>query len=522
MEGNDGCDVLKGRASHNAVSQKLSRRGRCGKSKFQKNPSPGTREERYRSLFQNAIQGVFQSTQDGRFVIANPACASILGHASPEEFTGGKGKSLKRFFADPAAFERLQFLLSDTGVVPKFETEVVRPDKKRIWISLKIAAVTHGNGVAPSYQGWIEDITEQKKAEERAHYLSFHDALTGVYNRAYFEEEVKRLDTARQLPISLIVGDMNSLKIINDGFGHEEGDKRLREISGILRQSCRKEDVIARLGGDEFSVFLPRTGAKSADEVMERIKYLCKAKSTGPVDLSIALGAGTKEEPSQDLQDIFRKAEERMYKNKLSESKALRNSSIASMRRILLEKSCETEAHFERLKRAVLRVGRSLNLPGDEIDRLVLLSAWHDVGNIALPSEILKKNRTLAAEEWNEIRRHPEIGYRIAESCRELAPISEAILGHHERWDGTGYPLNWKGHEIPLISRIFSIADAYDLMTHGRIYKSPLERQAVLQELKGGAGRQFDPELVKIFVRDISKIKQSAIVPKFVAKEFRQ
>ena len=458
MLGNNSYVVLENQDWRTGIRHATGFRKGCRPMPSRAIAPMGGEEEKYRSLFDNALEGVFQTTEDGQFVIANPACARILGYGSPEEFTGRNNKSLGQFFADPAQFRNLKGVLAKTGVVPKFEAEIVRRDEKRIWISFNLLAVLKPGGVPLYYQGRMEDISDQKKAKERSHYLSFHDSLTGLYNRAYFEEEVKRLDTDRQLPISVIFGDVNSLKLVNDAFGHDEGDKRLQEIAFILRQSCRKEDVIARLGGDEFAVFLPRTSGNTANEIMERVKFLCRRKNRGPVNLSIALGACTKEDPSQDLHDIFRKADECMYRNKLSESKTLRNSSITSMRRILLAKSLESEGHFDRLNRMAVNIGRQKKISSREMDQLVLLASWHDVGNIALPKGILKKPGLLTREEWSEIRKHPEIGYRIAESCRELAPISEGILAHHERWDGTGYPLNRKQHDIPLISRIISIA----------------------------------------------------------------
>ncbi|MDI6753468.1 MAG: PAS domain S-box protein [Thermodesulfobacteriota bacterium] len=461
-------------------------------------------EEKYRSIFENALEGIFQSTLDGHFIVANPACARILGYASAEELITQNVDIERRYFVDPERYREFQQQLKEKGIVQKFEAEVYRRDGSKIWISLNAVAIRDQNAALQFIEGTIEDITERKWADDQIRYLSFHDKLTGLYNRVYFEEELKRLDTERQLPISLIMGDVNGLKLVNDGFGHQEGDKLLTRIAVILKESCRKEDVIARLGGDEFAIFLPRTSYKVTMEIVERIKMACSQASYDPVQLSIAMGAVTKDDPNQDIQDIFKEAEERMYRSKLLESKSVRASIISSLRRTLFEKSHETEEHTYRIQQLALQLGRAFGLSNSELDDLALLATLHDIGKIAIPEGIIIKPGNLSPEEWEIIWKHPEIGYRIAGSSPELAPIAEAILAHHECWDGSGYPQGLKGKEIPLISRIIAIVDAFDVMTYGRPYKEAKTKEACLRELQAKAGTQFDPVLIDLFVKMVS------------------
>ena len=458
-------------------------------------------EERYRGLFENAVEGIFQSTEEGQIIIANSSCARILGYASPEDLTAQGEKSKRLFFADPAKYDEFQRLLADHGAVQKYEVQVFRQDGSTIWISLNALAIRSPSGVPLFYEGRMEDITERKWSEDRIHHLSFHDKLTSLYNRSYFEEEFKRLDTDRQLPISVIMGDVNCLKLVNDAFGHEEGDKFLKQIALIIRDSCRKEDVVARVGGDEFAIFLPRTGAKVTSEIVKRIRCFCRQKSIGSVHLSVALGVGIKETACQDFQGVLRDAEERMYRNKLLENKKIRVSFISSLQRILFAKSYKMEERSRRIKKLALRFGRRLKVSEGILDELALLATWHDIGKVAIPEEVLRKPGSLTPEDEKWIRKHPEIGYRIAESSNEFASIAEAILAHHERWDGSGYPLELKGENIPFISRIVSIVDAYVGMTHGHPHQKAQDGQVALEEIKRGAGTQFDPALVEAFVR---------------------
>jgi len=364
------------------------------------------------------------------------------------------------------------------------------------------------------------DITEIKQNQQTVsldnniYYLNdrerllYKDKLTGLYNKTYFEEELSRLDTKRQLPISLIMGDINGLKLINDAFGHSMGDRALKKAAEIMVNSFRDEDIISRVGGDEFVILLPMTTEKTALEIVERVKRKCENNPLEYIKINISFGVATKTFMDEDINKIYKKAEDRMYFNKLKESKEAKLSMIEFLKKRLEKITYETKSHYDRLKELTLMMAEALNLTEEEKEELRLLCEFHDIGKIGVPKNILQKGSRLNSEEWEDVKRHSEIGYYIAKEIKNASAIDELILTHHERWDGTGYPGLLKNNEIPLVVRIFALADAYDMMVNDRPFQTRMTKEAALEEIKQQAGRQFDPKLAEIFVNLMEDEKQ--------------
>lgn len=354
----------------------------------------------------------------------------------------------------------------------------------------------------------FHDITEQKTREERIIYLNQHDSLTGLYNRTFFEEEKILLDREKQLPLSIIIGDINGLKIINDALGHAEGDKLLIVIAKILEDCCGKEHIIARIGGDEFGILLPGTNNEATAEIIRKINFACqeynKKMSSELYFTSISLGYATKMAVNESLDSLQKNAEENMYKRKLLESRSLHSTIIASMKTTLHEKSQETEEHAQRLIMLSKEVGQKIGLTDEQFDDLELFAGLHDIGKIGINDQILNKPGRLTDEEWVEMKKHSEIGYRIAMSSPELMHIAEYILTHHERFDGNGYPEGLSSEDIPLLSRIVAVVDAYDAMTEDRPYRKGMSKETAITEIIKSSGKQFDPNITEIFIEIIS------------------
>lgn len=344
-------------------------------------------------------------------------------------------------------------------------------------------------------------ISQKQEQEKKTLYLLHHDPLTTLYNRRYFDQALQQQMDSYEPPLSIIMGDVNGLKMINDVFGHDQGDRHLMRIATLFRQIFPEHFTLARVGGDEFAILLPDTPLSEAEEYMNGLKALCSLQTSALIHISVAMGAATATAAGQNLEKVMKQAEDRMYNNKLLENRSTRSSIINSLRQTLEEKTHETEAHCQRLKLSMLSLSKALQLPESQNAEIELLAILHDIGKVAIPNQILDKPGSLTPEEWEVMRSHSEIGFRIASRTPELIAIAEPILYHHERWDGKGYPLGLSGESIPITARILAVVDAYDAMTHDRVYHSGIPAEEALSEIRRCAGTQFDPLVADIFVR---------------------
>lgn len=349
----------------------------------------------------------------------------------------------------------------------------------------------------------FENITERKEAESEILYLSYHDQLTGLYNRRYFEDELARYDVPRNYPISFIMADVNGLKLTNDSFGHQLGDQLLAAVADSLKKCCRKGEIIARLGGDEFIILLPNTDSKSAELMIERIMNYIHGRSVGAVNLSIAFGSATKNSVDEDINETLKIAENRMYKMKLSERPSMRSHMLSTIMSTLHEKNQREKLHSERVSEICVKFGYAVGLSENDIHDLRTAALLHDIGKIGIDEKLLNKSGRLTDEEFDEIKKHPEIGARILSTSSDMKDICEYVLYHHERWDGMGYPSGKAGNLIPIQSRMIAIVDTFDAITSDRSYRKAMPEIAAAEELAKCAGTQFDLELVEIFLNKV-------------------
>lgn len=443
--------------------------------------------------------GVIITDRNGCITFLNQIAEQIIGWKSEEVH----GKQFSEVFVlkneeteEPVENPITKVLNTGVQVGLADHTVIITKRGEAISVADNAAPIKSKSGDIFGVIMVFRDVSLEKAREKEVLFLSHHDALTGLYNRRFADQELIRLDAEKEWPLSIIVGDVNGLKLTNDIFGHDSGDGLLKRIAEGMRSSCRQNDIIARWGGDEFLILLPQTPLQDAQMLVARIKETLEKRSDGILNLSLSLGCAAKTKECDDIQQIVNLAEDRMYQDKLAEAVAYRKTMVDTM--ISLQK--DNDGHAERVRTYSLMMGKQIGLPEHDLEKLGLFAELHDIGKVAISSAILQKSTTLTEDEWDQIRLHPIIGYRIAMNEPSLMSVAEYILSHHERWDGTGYPQGLCGAGIPLYSRLLAVAGAYDTMTNDQPYCKALSRPAALEELQQNAGTQFDAGMVQLLI----------------------
>ncbi|AFA47385.1 diguanylate cyclase and metal dependent phosphohydrolase [Acetobacterium woodii DSM 1030] len=460
-----------------------------------------TSEERNRRLITQMEQGLVlqefifdenEKEQDCQFLYVNSSFERLTGLKSHEII----GKTLTEIMPDSQQFLLSQYIcLLRTNESVRFEKYFEQFEK---YFEV-VAYLPETRQVATI----ISDITKRKKNEEAICYLSDHDYLTGVYNRRYYEEALTKIDVAENMPLSLVISDVNGLKLINESFGHAVGDELLKKVADIIVKECRDQDIVARLSGDEFIILLPRTDGVQTAQLVKNMKNNALKESIGAIEFSISFGYETKAHVNEDVQEVLKNAENNMYRHKLYESASIKNKTIDLIMNTLYEKSSREMLHSQRVSEICEQIAIKMNFDQDDISQVKTAGLIHDIGKMGIDEKILNKPGTLDQDEWKKMQRHPEIGYRILSSSSEFSELSRYVLEHQERWDGTGYPKMLKGEEISIQARIIGVADAFDAMTCDRAYRKGLSVEEAVAEIKKCAGTQFDPVIADVFVEKV-------------------
>ena len=451
-------------------------------------------EERFRRAFEDSPIGMALVATDGQFLRVNRTLCEITGFADAE--------LLERTFQDITHPEDLaedvdQVERAVNGEIRTYgmEKRYVRPDGEIVWVRLSVTLVRDDDGSPLYFVSEVEDVGERKRSQLELQRLANFDPLTGLGNRrkltADLEEALALPETAA--PHMLIIFDLNGFKHYNDTFGHPAGDALLARLATQLAEAAATHGEAYRLGGDEFCVL----GAPPPGEAESYVSATVTAleEEGAGFAVSASFGAAILPEEAQTASAALTVADRRLYAQKhLAQAERGRPHDVLLL--ALREREPTLGDHCANVAELATAVGERLALPESELDELRRAAELHDIGKLAMPDAVLRKQGPLTQGEWSLMRSHTLIGERILASSPALGPVGSIVRSTHERWDGSGYPDGLAGEAIPRSARIIAVCDAYTAMASGRPYQLARSTRSALDELRSGGGTQFDPEVV--------------------------
>ena len=488
-------------------------------------------ERNYRSIFENAFEGIFQTTPGGRLIKANAALATIYGYDSAEDLIDGISNPKHQLYVDPVRRAEFMRLMHESDGISEFEAQVYRKDGSIVWISESARAVRDASGNLLYYEGMVADISgrknleaEQQRKLKEAMERADRDPLTGLFNHRYFHRQLQQeadRTTVTGEPLSIALIDLDNFKFFNDVYGHAVGDDVLRQVAAALGKCRRDIDVLARFGGDEFALLMPGFSVDEAIVKAQEINNCLDGMGYRPpgynavIPFSLSVGVATLPDDGLTRFELIEIADARLrhVKNGCDEDDyadrlraTLRDqvegfSMLDALVKAVDTKDRYTRRHSEDVTVYSVQIARELRLAPGEIRAAEVAGLLHDVGKIGVPDSILRKPGKLTDSDMEAIKLHPMMGAIIVGAVPGFEDVLDAVRHHHERWDGGGYPLGLSGSSIPLLARVMAVADAFSAMTTDRPYRKGMHMEKALKVLEQGAGTQWDPECVGAFVR---------------------
>ncbi len=399
-------------------------------------------------------------------------------------------------------YEKIHLCInSDSRIL--YEGEFELDNKKKI-IQTCLTPI-YKNNMLVYILGTRKDITEKRKMEEQLKYTEQRDLITGLYNRSFFEDGLKEYDNNVYLPLTIIMADIEGIKMTSNAFGYGEGYILLKKTANIISELLDSSKIIARIGEERIGIILTNTTSEEAEIFIKKIKDSFKINDTR-IPLLLTLVYGTKNEINENLLDIVNDLQTSIKKQRLYTGKKHGDYSLQVILKALFEKSKREFDHSNRVSDICKLIAEEMQFSPEDINMIGYCGLVHDIGKVSISEHILNKQSKLNEDEFTIIKTHCEKGYRILSSTTVFSDIAKYILYHHERWDGTGYPNQIAGDEIPIPARIIGVADAFDAMIEERPYKKNLTILEAIDELKNNSGTQFAPDVVNVFVKNYHKL----------------
>ncbi len=452
-------------------------------------------ERKYRGIIENSSDLFFVMDHTQNLVYISPNVPDVLGYR-PEELIGNPKWMAILQGEKEGDLSPLYLRMLETREGFRRKYVLFHKSGREVHLLSNFNPTYDENGNLLEVIVISKDVTAEERTARLNEYYSTHDVLTGLRNRLYFETEIARIEAEDIRNLCVVVGDINGLKFTNDTFGHNAGDEQIRAIVKIVRSELREKDLFMRTGGDEFVVFLYDTKLAEARAICARINELCDHAPPLAVPYGISLGVA-KLSGRVTLKTAIIAAEEEMYRRKKVQNEALHARIVRYLEASLDGHYPQRRLYLRTTTALIGKIASRMGLAERDVKLLKLMTRYHDIGVAALSDAPPDLQGSLTKEAYAYIKQHCDVGFRMCKTLSPLQEICEYIYQHHERWDGGGYPYGKKKKEIPFLTRIFSVIDAYGVMTSGQTYKKSISRAQATKELEKNAGSQFDPEIVK-------------------------
>jgi len=450
-------------------------------------------QEEYEQLFEDSPIGLVKCSTRGKVRNFNREMFNLAGEV-PKDKLRGLG-----------IFELLGIESNNLEPIENREALLEFPWGEKVWVEFSVELIPKEEKTPRDIIIAFRDITERKRAEDKIEYISYHDDLTDLYNRSFFQYKEESFNSRDSYPFSVLFIDVDKLKLVNDAFGHQIGDRLLKRAAEVVSRSCREEDFVFRWGGDEIVILLPETSARESRNVASRIREKCRKAEFEPIGLRLSLGRASASDYREnvDLNHLLKEAEEKMYENKMEKQVEVTREILEVIEESIEDKAPCVISHEKSVKGYSLKIGQELGLESEQLERLGVAARYHDIGRVSIGKKVLTKEyRDMSDEEEEEIRGHSGIGYQIAKEIHDISDFARPILQHHEWWNGRGYPQGKSKDEISLNSRIIAVANYYDyLVNYHCNYNERVDRAEAIKKIENRSGKQFDPEIVEVAAR---------------------